>query len=67
MVKCDAHGIAACHSCSEYADHLERVNAALLEALEHSLDWLASYPGGGAAVAYDKARAAIAQAKGETK
>ena len=38
---------------------------ALLEALEHSLDWLASYPGGGAAVAYDKARAAIAQAKGK--
>lgn len=36
----------------------------LLAALQRSLDWLASYPGGGANAAYDQARAAIAQAEG---
>ena len=37
----------------------------LLEALERSLNWLASYPGGGAIGVYDQARAAIAKARGE--
>lgn len=37
----------------------------LLEALKRSLDWLASYPGGGAQSAYDTARAAIAKAEGK--
>ena len=34
-------------------------------ALERSLDWLASYPGGGASEVYDQAREAIRKAKGE--
>lgn len=36
----------------------------LLEALEETLNWLTSYPGGGALGCYDKARAAIAKATG---
>lgn len=37
----------------------------LLEALQGTLSWLTSYPGGGALKAYDKARAAIAKATGK--
>lgn len=36
----------------------------LLEALQRSLNWLASYPGGNAEGCYDQARAAIAKATG---
>lgn len=37
----------------------------LLEALQRTLNWLSSYPGGGALGCYDEARAAIAKATGE--
>ena len=37
----------------------------LLEALQRTLSWLSSYPGGGAHGCYDQARAAIAKATGE--
>ena len=46
--------------------HLIAAAPVLLEALEGTLDWLTSYPGHGADTAYDRARAAIAAAKGET-
>jgi hypothetical protein len=36
----------------------------LLSALERSLDWLASYPGGNANATYEQARNAVAKAKG---
>ncbi len=36
----------------------------LLDALQRSLNWLASYPGGGALGCYDQARAAITRATG---
>lgn len=36
----------------------------LLDALERSLNWLASYPGGNANGCYNQARAAIAKATG---
>ena len=42
----------------------EAQNIQLLAALKGALTWLSSYPGGGALKAYDKARAAIATAKG---
>jgi hypothetical protein len=38
----------------------------LLAVLQRSLNWLSSYPGGGADGCYDQARAAIARATGET-
>jgi len=65
MVKCDAHGIAACHSCSEYADHLERVNAALLEALERMTEAVDGYLHDPFKAEVAAARAAIALAKGK--
>ncbi len=37
----------------------------MFEALDRSLSWLASYPGGGASECYDQARSAIAKARGE--
>jgi hypothetical protein len=37
----------------------------LLAALEQSLSWLSSYPGGGANAAWRKASEAIAKARGE--
>lgn len=37
----------------------------LLEALERSLSWLSSYPGGNALNCYNQARAAISKARGE--
>ena len=37
----------------------------LLAALERTLSWLTSYPGGGAMGVYDQARAALAKALGE--
>lgn len=37
----------------------------LLGALQRSLNWLSSYPGGGALGCYDQAREAIAKATGE--
>lgn len=37
----------------------------LLEALQRSLNWLSSYPGGNANGVYEQARAAVAKAMGE--
>lgn len=47
-----------------YQDDMRIAGAAkdLLAALRRSLNWLSSYPGGGALGAYDEARAAIAKA-----
>ncbi len=39
------------------------INKELLEALERSLNWLASYPGGCAENTYKQARTAIARAQ----
>lgn len=43
------------------------VNAheALVEALDRTLNWLTSYPGGGALGAYEQAREALSLARGE--
>lgn len=39
------------------------VTDALVAALRRSLNWLSSYPGGGALGAYDEAKAALAAVK----
>lgn len=46
----------------EHARRLERSHAELVGALERSLSWLSSYPGGGALATYDAVRAALAKA-----
>lgn len=47
--------------CRYAVDH----TADMIEALERTLSWLTSYPGGGAMPVYEQARAALKKAKGE--
>lgn len=49
-------------------ERLSRINADLLAALERTLSWLSSYPGGGTlreGGPYDQARTAIAKARAQ--
>lgn len=52
---------------SEADAHLIAAAPMMFEALEATLSWLTSYPGGGAMKCYEQARAALAAAKGEGK
>lgn len=60
------HGIGGRIDANEASSNARLIAAApdLLEALQRSLNWLASYPGGNAEGCYDQARAAIDKATG---
>jgi hypothetical protein len=54
------------HSNPEANARLMAAAPDMLRACRHALDWLASYPGGGASKAYDHVRAALAKAEGKS-
>ncbi|KKL90356.1 hypothetical protein LCGC14_1905550 [marine sediment metagenome] len=60
-----ANALEAAPETAAERDRLKAINAELLVTLERTLNWLASYPGGGAKETYDEVRAAIAKAQGD--